>query len=160
MPEPKPVNDQALVELLRCKRHETPGDDYFDDLLPRIHTRLRAEMMRRSSASLFMERLGVFFDHLAGGRWVAGGIAAYAAALVGGLFLLQWSATPDETLEPGLQPVSLEANAPVAPQAIRVPFRFSIVPVQPISSPPAGAPAASNVQSHQQSQDSGPKPRP
>jgi hypothetical protein len=136
MPEPKPTNDQALLELLRLKRHETPGDEYFDHLLPRIHTRLRVEMMRQSSESLFLERVGVFFDNLAGGRWVAGGIAAYAAALVGGLFLLQWSATPDETGDPTLQPVSLEANAHLAPQTIRVPFRFTVVPVQPLSGTP------------------------
>lgn len=137
MPAPQPSNDQALVELLRLKRHETPGEDYFDDLLPRIHTRLRVEVMRQSSASLFLERMGVFFDNLAGGRWVAGGIAAYATALVGGLFLLQWSATPDETGDPTLQPVSLEATSPVAPQAIRVPFRFTVVPVQPLTGTPA-----------------------
>jgi hypothetical protein len=137
MPAPQPTNDQALVELLRLKRHETPGDDYFEDLLPRIHTRVRVEMMRQSSASLFLERMGVFFDNLAGGRWVAGGIAAYATALIGGLFLLQWSATPDETGEANLQPVSLEANAPVAPEAIRVPFRFTVVPVQPLPGTPA-----------------------
>lgn len=132
MPEPKPADDKALVEFLRLKRHETPGDEYFDGLLPRIHTRVRVEMMRRSSASLFFERLGVFFDNLAGGRWLVGGIAAYAAALIGGLFLLQWSATPDETDKAGLQPVSMEANTPVQPEAIRVPFRFTIVPVQPL----------------------------
>ena len=139
MPAPQPNKDQAIVELLRLKRHESPGEEYFESLLPRIHTRLRVEMMRRSSASLFLERMGVFFDNLAGGRWVAGGIAAYATALVGGLFLLQWSATPDETAELSLQPVSMEANSPVAPQAIRVPFRFTVVPVQPI--PHGNAPA-------------------
>ncbi|MFM7181219.1 MAG: hypothetical protein ACKO2G_07125 [Verrucomicrobiales bacterium] len=137
MPAPQPTNDQALVELLRLKRHETPGEDYFEDLLPRIHTRVRVEMMRQSSGSLFLERVGVFVDNLAGGRWVAGGIAAYAAALIGGLFLLQWSATPDDPSANNLQPVSLEANTPVAPEAIRVPFRFTVVPVQPLPGIPA-----------------------
>lgn len=139
MPELPPPNDQALVELLRLKRHESPGDEYFDELLPRLHTRFRVEMMRRSSASLLLERVGVFFDNLAGGRWVAGGIAAYATALAGGLFLLQWSATPDESVESALQPVSLEANAPVPPQPIRVPFRFNVVPVVPLSVEPANS---------------------
>lgn len=144
MPELPPPNDQSLVQLLRLKRHETPPDGYFEELLPRLHTRLRVEMMRRSSASLLLERLGVFFDNLAGGRWVAGGVAAYATALAGALFLLQWSATPDDSAESALQPVSLEANSPVQPQPIRVPFRFNVVPVQPLPADPAAPGATVN----------------
>lgn len=142
MPKPPPTNDQALVQILRLKRHETPGEEYFEDLLPRIHTRVRVEMMRQSSASLFIERMGVFFDNLAGGRRVAGGLAAYATALAGGLFFLQWSATPEESTDPALRPVSLETSSPTAPQPIRVPFRFSVVPVQPLPADPASGPAS------------------
>lgn len=124
--------DDALVQLLRLKKHENPGEEYFDELLPRIHTKLRAEMMRKSSTMLLVERMGVFFDNLAGGRWVAGGLAAYAAALVGGLVLLQWSAAPDDSANTRFQPVSLQPGAPVQPQQISVPFQFKVVPVGPL----------------------------
>ena len=138
---PQSPSDDALVALLRLKRHETPGDEYFDDLLPRIHNKLRAEGMRKSSTLLLAERIGVFFDNLAGGRWVAGGLAAYATAVVGGLAILQWSASPDDPAVGGYRPVSLEPNAPVQTQEIRVPFQFKVLPVQPLPPVPAPAPA-------------------
>lgn len=132
-------SDDALIALLRLKRHETPGDEYFDNLLPRIHTRLRAEGMRKSSTMLLAERIGVFFDNLAGGRWLAGGLVAYATVMICGLAILQWSAAPDDPAVGGFRPVSLESGAPVQTQEIRVPFQFKIVPVQPLPPEPAAA---------------------
>jgi hypothetical protein len=142
--DPMSESDARLVALLRLKRHETPGQAYFDGLLPRVHARLRAEMLRKSSTALLAERLGVFFDNLAGGRWVAGGLAGYAAAICGGVAILQWSADPGPDA-PAYQPVSLQPGAPVHPHEIRVPFKFKIVPVPAVPSQPTPAGEAANA---------------
>ena len=134
---PGDPDTERLVALLRLKRHETPGDDYFDRLLPRFHARQRAEMLRGSSLRLFAERFGVFLDTLAGGRWVAGGLAAYAAILIAAIFVLQWSAEPGNEASP-LQAVSLRTNSPVN----TVPVQIRVTPVMPLPevAPPAPAP--------------------
>lgn len=127
---------ERLVGLLRLKRYETPGDDYFDRLLPRFHARQRAEMLQGSSLRLLAERVGVFLDSLAGGRWVAGGLAAYAASLVGAVLVLQWSADPAGSPSP-LRAVSFESASPVN----TIPVEIRVAPVAPLPAAPAPADA-------------------
>ena len=131
---------ERLVGLLRLKRYETPGDDYFDRLLPRFHARQRAEMLQGSSLRLLAERVGVFIDNLAGGRWVAGGLAAYAAILVGAILVLQWSADPGGAPSP-LRSVSLESASPVN----TIPVEIRVTPVAPLPVAPAPADAPQPV---------------
>jgi hypothetical protein len=131
-PEQQQTAADRLTALLRLKRHETPGEDYFDSLLPRFHARQRAEMLRGSSLRLLGERVGVFLDNLWGGRWVAGGLAAYASVLLGAVVLLQWSSSPPGPSSQVLQPVSLQ---PAGPSQI-LPVEVRITPVRPLPKTP------------------------
>ena len=136
---PTPSEDERLVQLLRLKRHESPGDVYFENLLPKIHTKLRAEMMQKSSSKLFFERVGVFFDNTVGGRWFAGGVTAYAAVLLVGFVWLQFGNT-GSLQNAQFRPVSYHPNGPVntATAADSTPQAFNVVPIKPL--PPEAAP--------------------
>ena len=72
----------------------------------------------------------------AGGRWVAGGLAAYAAILVGAILVLQWSADPGGAPSP-LRSVSLESASPVN----TIPVEIRVTPVAPLPVAPAPADA-------------------
>lgn len=126
---PADPRQERLVALLQLKRHETPGEDYHASFLARFHARQREAMLKGSSLKLFSERMGVFFDQLAGGRWMAGGLAGYAAMLLGAMALLHWSAQPDqEAASHVLEPTSLQWQA--QPQG--VPVQLRVVPVKPL----------------------------
>jgi len=128
--------DEDVIRLIRLKRHESPGDEYFEQLLPRFHERQRREILQASSRGLFFERLGVFFDSVSGGRWLAGGVAAYAALILFGLVFLQTRPMPGNGA-PLIEPVSA---IPTTPEN-RIRVEASLQNIQPLDAPPA-APAA------------------
>ena len=79
------MNDEFedVQKLIRLKRYEQPPEGYMDGFLKEFHQRQRVELMRRSSRSLFFERLGTYFSGLGGGRLLfAGGVAAAIALAV------------------------------------------------------------------------------
>jgi hypothetical protein len=125
---PQSSPEEQLLQLLRNKREESPGEEYFEGVLPRIHLRLRSEMMRKSATMLVGERIGVFFDNLFGGHRVAAGLAAYAVAI------LQWRAEPQAN-SPVFQPVSLSPSSQTR-QAQEKPLPPA--KITPIPAPPAG----------------------
>ena len=74
-----------INKLLRLKRYESPGEDYFDSFLDDFKDRQRSEYPNRSSYSALEERLKVWFGEQ-GSLWWA--VPAGAAAAVIGVGLL------------------------------------------------------------------------
>jgi hypothetical protein len=54
-------DETDIQKLLRLKRHETPGQDYFNSFLHEFHRRQRAEMLRQPAWKVALERLQTLF---------------------------------------------------------------------------------------------------
>jgi hypothetical protein len=81
-------------KLLRLKRYESPGEEYFDSFLDDFKDRQRSELVGHSPCSILAERLTVWFDELGQVRWLVP--AGAAAAVIGvGVFVATW--VPPET---------------------------------------------------------------
>ena len=51
------LDEHQVQELLRLKRFEQPPPGYFDRTLEEFHRRQRAELLRRSAAQIWFDRL-------------------------------------------------------------------------------------------------------
>ena len=71
-----------VQKLIRLKRHERPPDGYYEDFLLEFQHRQRAEMLRRSAFSLWLERVATWFSSFGTRKWVYAGGAAYAALMI------------------------------------------------------------------------------
>ncbi len=81
-------DSDEVQQLLRLKRYETPGEEYFDSFLNDFKDRQRSELLRRSARSILTERVTVWFDELGSAKWlVPTGAAAAAAAIGVGVFV-------------------------------------------------------------------------
>ncbi len=67
--------DDWSAKLIRLKRYETPGADYFERFLDDFRERQRAEALRLSVGTLAMERLLTWWE----GVSVAGRLASASA---------------------------------------------------------------------------------
>lgn len=52
--------DSDLSKLIRLKRYEQPPESYFEDFLREFQKRQRAELLRKSTSSIFLERLATY----------------------------------------------------------------------------------------------------
>jgi hypothetical protein len=76
-------NDHTEIQnLIALKRYEGPSDEYFDEFLEEFHRRQREDVLKRSSRSLFAERLKVWFEELGMAKWAYGAGVAYAALMI------------------------------------------------------------------------------
>ena len=82
---------EDVQKLIRLKRYETPGEDYYVRFAEEFKDRQRAELLKRSSTSLLMERFSVWLDETPGGRWA---VPAGAVALAIGAGILITSNRP------------------------------------------------------------------
>ncbi len=98
-------NFLRVQQLIALKRHEQPDDAYFEEFLDEFHRRQRQELLRRSSFSLFCERLGTWFSGTNKWNIVWGGGLAYAALATG--FFLCWP-KPGTGSGSGLQTVPVK----------------------------------------------------
>ncbi len=122
--------EAEMLELVKLKRLESPGGQYFANTLDRLHERQRREMMQASSSRLFLDRLEALFQSMTPRRWVAVGSVAYASLLAVGMLSLQWSGTggSHSPSMPPLAPVSIENPQSAAPeQGVRVEVRHTPV---------------------------------
>ena len=88
-----------VQRLIRLKRYETPGEDYFESFAERFKERQRSEMLRRSAHSLLFERLSMWFEEGGGAKsLIPAGAVAAAAAVAAGLFWLQPKAEGEPTV--------------------------------------------------------------
>lgn len=122
--------EAEMLELVKLKRLESPGEEYFANTLNRLHERQRLEMMQASSGRLFLDRLEALFQSMTPRRWVTVGSVAYASLLAIGMLSLQWSETGGSETQgqPSLTPVSIESpNTSTPAQGVRVEVRHTPV---------------------------------
>jgi len=77
------MNDSDEIQrLLRLKRYESPGEEYFQKFLEEFKDRQRAELLHRSARGLLVERFSMWFSEYNGSRWLipAGATAAVVSA--------------------------------------------------------------------------------
>jgi len=80
---------EDVQRLLRLKRYESPGEIYFKEFTDAVKERQRAELLKRSSLSLFGERLGMWWSEHVDRKFVLPAAGAVAAAAVGTAFLMK-----------------------------------------------------------------------
>lgn len=107
IPEKVMKDSEDVQRLIRLKRYETPGDEYFESFLEQFKERQRSEMLHRSARGLLLERAQVWFDELHGAKWLAP--MGAAAALAAGVFFL---VAPSS--ENSAQPAQLALEEPAA----------------------------------------------
>lgn len=76
---------EDVQRLIRLKKYETPGEEYFQNFAESLKDRQRSEMLKRSSAGIFAERLQVWFEETHGAKWLIP--AGAAAAIAAGVFV-------------------------------------------------------------------------
>ena len=78
-------NLSEVQKLIRLKRYEQPArgfEAYSEDFLFEFQQRQRVEMLRRSSFSLWLEKVASWFWGFGTSKWVWGGAAAYASVMM------------------------------------------------------------------------------
>lgn len=95
----------AVQRLLRLKRYESPGEDFFAEFAESLKEQQRSELLRRSSMGLFAERLKLWCAESYEPRWMIPAAAAAALLLV---------ALPATRLATGASPPSVEPTSETA----------------------------------------------
>lgn len=105
--------DEQLARLLRLKRHEKPGEDYFEGFLDEFHAYQRKALATQSAASLWWERVGTALSALRrpATAWTA--LGAYAAIM---LLINAWPA-PDHSAKTTFVISGQPSDVPALPQA-------------------------------------------
>lgn len=127
--------EEKLKGLLRLKRHETPPDGFFDNLLSDLHQRQRQELMNRGSLSILWERIGTWMDSLRRPAVIWSAAVGYAAIMMLVVFWPKPSRTPGGSVtliaaDPSVmqpQPQNAQPRPPAPP-----PFQGAI----PVSNAP------------------------
>lgn len=99
--------EKDATKLIRLKRYEQPSADYFDGFLKEFHRRQRSELLKRSSFSLFAERLSTYLADPGEQKW------AYAPVLA--VFALAFHAILVTTVDsklPALPAVTADWGQP------------------------------------------------
>ncbi len=124
-------NDSNLSEvqkLIRLKRYEQPTggfDAYCEDFLFEFQQRQRVEMLRRSSFSLWLEKVASWFWSFGTSKWVWGGAAAYASVMM----FAYLRSDPNDALQAG------DESGGVQPQALGTAQPHSATPVSQPNNP-------------------------
>ena len=123
------MTEEQLSALLRLKRYENPGPEYFDRLLQDVHRRQRAELLRRPLWRIAADRFQTFFsEHSMGPVAYAG---AMASALILGVGLiglmnpgdLETRRPVSRTIAASATPVlTLQPASPRRPSLVAQPF--------------------------------------
>jgi hypothetical protein len=82
-------DSEDIQRLIRLKKYETPGDEYFQNFLEDFKDRQRGEMLQQSARGLLFERVTMWFDDLSGPRWLVPAGATAAAAIALGIYAIR-----------------------------------------------------------------------
>lgn len=111
------MNDSDEVQrLIRLKRYESPGDEYFKSFMEEFKDRQRAELLHRSARSLLAERVSMWFSEYNGSKWLLP-VGATAALVAGGFYLAGISMKTDSIAQQGIAgsktppPINAETSA-------------------------------------------------
>jgi len=110
----------AVQRLLRLKRYESPGEEFFAEFTESFKERQRAELLRRSSLSLFAERFGMWCSQRFEKRFALP--VAGAIALLGLSAPVIWFTNSGTSAHPELS----AAEETVAPQVMAEASRFDL----------------------------------
>ncbi|MDF1657217.1 MAG: hypothetical protein P1U58_06365 [Verrucomicrobiales bacterium] len=81
-------DSEDVQKLLRLKRYESPGEEYFQQFSEDFKDRQRSELLKGSARSLLIERASLWLDEMSPNRWAIPATAtACAAALTVGAFV-------------------------------------------------------------------------
>ena len=95
------MTDEQLSALLRLKRYEQPGPQYFDRLLQDIHRRQRAELLQRPLWKIAVERVQTYFsEHSMGHLSYAGALAAVLVVGITGIGFMTSGGTAEQVSPP------------------------------------------------------------
>ncbi len=83
-----------VSKLIRLKRYETPGEEYFSNFADDFKDRQRAEMFQTSSLSIFRERALAWYEQSSSNAWLVPTGAAAAAAVAISFVVLNSSNEP------------------------------------------------------------------
>jgi len=106
-------DSEDIQRLIRLKKYETPGDEYFQNFLEEFKDRQRGQMLQQSARGLLLERVSMWFDEINGTRWLVPVGATAAAAIILGIYAVR--PPVPENGEPGI--ASLSGNNFPAPPA-------------------------------------------
>lgn len=104
-----------IEKLIRLKRYETPGEEYFQSFSENFKDRQRSELLCQSSVRLLGERVDQWMRELGPGKWLVP--AGAAAALTGAFFLLPRAEGPGQG-EPPLAATSVETDVETSAAAL------------------------------------------
>lgn len=79
-------DSEDIQRLIRLKKYETPGDEYFQTFMENFKDRQRGELLHRSARGLLFERVTMWFDEIHGPRWLVPVGATAAAAIAFGIY--------------------------------------------------------------------------
>lgn len=105
---------QQIESLLALKRHERPGDDYWQGFLCEFHQRQRERVVSRGGFRTLASRFSAWLDDLGPSKWAYGAGLAYASVTLA-FFLMPEAA--DKVTAP-VSPV----NYQVVPAAVPAPL--------------------------------------
>ncbi len=132
-----------VQKLLRLKRYESPGEEYFEDFVSEFKDRQRSEMLQQSSVSLLTERASMWFNEIGPSKWLipAGAAAAMAAGYVA--FAPAKSEQSNQPAQMAVRPVS-ENQQPADPEIIelKIPKIDRVPGLAPGHSDPSVLPAS------------------
>lgn len=137
-------DSEDVSRLIRLKRYENPGEEYFARFAADFKDRQRAELLHRSSFSLLGERVHLWLRQFESRNWIApaGAAAAVIAIGLGVISLgLGGGRSTSDSAAPAIAETS-EANAGELP-----PFPESPAESIEITLPKAGPPRAANQDS-------------
>lgn len=77
-----------VQRLIRLKRFETPGEEYYESFVDRFKERQRSEMLRSTARGLLFERIAMWFEESGGARRFVPAGAVAAAAVGAGVYLV------------------------------------------------------------------------
>jgi hypothetical protein len=96
---------EDIQRLIRLKRFEQPEEGFTENFLQQFHQRQRAELLKKSSVELLVERITTWWEHLLVPKW------SLATAALAVCALSAWMLT-----RPAEKPGASLTAAPAAPE--------------------------------------------
>lgn len=110
------MNPDQTPKLLRLKRYESPPEGYFTSFLEEFHRRQREDVLKRSSRSLFLERLNTYFADLGDQKWAY--VPALSLILVGFYGFISVISEPSVPSEPAVVYVDGSSGVLIDPERL------------------------------------------
>ena len=116
--------------LIRLKRYESPGEEYFQQFAEDFKKRQRAVMLQQSYRALLAERVSLWFEEMGSAKWL---VPIGAAAAVGaGLFFAISGANENEIPASAIAETSTDkATMPSFPESTDGIFQLKLPKVMP-----------------------------